>query len=188
MKRATSALRKKARRLFLSGEMETNAEIAANLKVKPHTVGAWRREEGWDETRRKAEKNAAAKMAAAIASENVSTNITHYKIWGVLLKKLIGTLDDTDPETVRVLERQAAVAERAQRGQRVARGLSADGQTEERIRAEAQADYRSLVDAVVEAVQLHVSDEIVREKIADAVMGKFPRSIHDSENEGGEAA
>ena len=188
MKRATAALRKKARRLFLSGEMETNAEIAASLKVKPHTVGSWRREEGWDETRRKAEKHAAAKMAEAIASENVSTNVTHFKVWGVLLKKLIGTLDDPDPIRVKILERQAAVAERAQRGQRIARGLSADGQTEERIRAEAQADYRALVDAVVEAVQLHVPDEETREKIAQAVMGKFPRALDDPQDAGGEAA
>jgi len=168
--------------------METNAEIAAHLKVKPHTIGTWRKEEGWDETRLKSEKHAAARMAEAIASENVSTNLTHFKVWGVLLRKLIDTLDKPDSETVRILERQAAVAERAQRGQRIARGLSADGQTEERIRTEAQADYRALVDAVVEAVHLHVPDEVAREKIAQAVMGKFPRAGDDPQGGQGEAA
>jgi len=125
-------------------------------------------------------------MARAIASENVSTNVTHFKVWGVLLKKLIHTLDNPDSEKVRILERQAAVAERAQRGQRIARGLSADGQTEEMIRAEAQADYRALVDAVIEAVHVHVPDEVVREKIAQAVMGKYPRAADDPQDDGSE--
>lgn len=182
MKRATSALRKEARRLFLSGEMDTNAEIAAYLKVKAHTVGAWRKAEGWDETLRKAEKNAAARLAQAIASENVNTNLTHFKVWSVVLKQLIDTLTDPDPLRVKLLERQAAVIERAQRGQRIARGLSADGQTEERIRAEAQADYRALVDAVAEAIKEHVSDEVAREKIGQAVISRFPRRVEEGDD------
>ena len=40
--------REEARRLYLSGECETNAEIARRLKLKPHTVGKWRRDEDWE--------------------------------------------------------------------------------------------------------------------------------------------
>ena len=42
--RAKSRLREEARRLFLAGECETNAEIATRLHVKPHTIGNWRKD------------------------------------------------------------------------------------------------------------------------------------------------
>ena len=41
MGRSLTKAREEARRLYLTGEMTTNAEIAARLRVKPHTVGAW---------------------------------------------------------------------------------------------------------------------------------------------------
>jgi hypothetical protein len=56
------------------------------------------------------------------------------------------------------LERVANILERAQKGQRLARGLSLDGQTEEQIRSEAAAENRALVDAFVEAMKEHVAD------------------------------
>lgn len=175
MKRATLALRKEARRLFLSGEMETNAEIAAILNVKPHTVGAWRKEEGWDDTRRKAMKHASEKLAEAISSQNINTNLTHFRVWEFMLKLLIQTLDKPDPILVRVLDRQSAIAERAQRGQRLARGMGVDGQTEERIRAEAQADIRRMIDLFMDTVKECVPDEETRDRIGQRIIASLPQ-------------
>ncbi len=93
MSRARPELRKEARRLFLSGEMEINAEIAAYLQVKAHTIGQWRREEAWDETKRKAERHAAEKFAKAIATQTVNTNLKHVKAWDVILGRLIQTIE-----------------------------------------------------------------------------------------------
>ena len=54
--------REEARRLYLTGELQTNAEIAARLSVKPHTVGRWRKEEDWDDLRRKVEHRVKAEI------------------------------------------------------------------------------------------------------------------------------
>ena len=48
MKRSHTKAREEARRLFLAGEMATNAEIAKRISVKPHTVARWRKDEHWD--------------------------------------------------------------------------------------------------------------------------------------------
>jgi hypothetical protein len=156
--------------------METNSEIAAFLKVKAHTVGAWRREEGWDETRRKAEKLAAERMAEAISSENINTNLTHFKVWEFVLKVLIQTLHKPDPILVKVLDRQAAIAERAQKGQRLSRGLSLDGQTEEKSRAEAQAEMRRMMDLFIETVKECVADEEARDRIGQRIIDALPQA------------
>ncbi len=47
---------------------------------------------------------------------------------------------------LRTLERMTAILDRAQKGQRLAKGLSLDGETEEAIRAQAQSEIRSLID------------------------------------------
>ena len=176
MSRAPAQTRKEARRLYLSGEMETNSEIAAFLGVKAHTVGGWRREEGWDETRRKAEKNAAEKMAEAISSENINTNLTHFKVWEFVLKLLIQTLHKPDPVVVKLLDRQAAIAERAQRGQRLARGLSVDGQTEEKVRAESLAEMRRMIDLFIDTVKECVPDENARDRIGERILAALPQA------------
>lgn len=174
MKRATTALRKEARRLFLSGEMDTNAEIAAFIKVKPHTVGSWRREEGWDETRRKAMAHAAERMAEAVGTQNINTNLTHFRVWEFVLKLLIQTLNKADATVVKLLDRQSAIAERAQRGQRLARGMGVDGQTEEKIRAEAQADMRRMIDMFIDTVKECVKDEETRDRIGQRILAALP--------------
>ena len=174
MKRATTPLRKEARRLFLSGEMETNAEIASFLKVKPHTIGVWRKEEGWDETRRKSMKKASEEIAAAITSENINTNLTHFRVWEFVLKQLIQTFKNPDPELVKLLDRQSAIAERAQRGQRLARGMGVDGQTEEKIRAEAHAEIRRMIDLFMDTVKECVKDEEVRDRIGQRIISCLP--------------
>ena len=56
MPKAAHKVREEARRLFLTGEMAMNAEIAAHVCVKPHTVGFWRKQEDWDGLRRKIDR------------------------------------------------------------------------------------------------------------------------------------
>ena len=77
-------------------------------------------------------------------------------------------------DEIRTLERVAAILEKAQRGQRLARGLSLDGQTEEQIRAQAEADGRSLIDLFIEVVKLEVPDEQIRDRIARALLERCP--------------
>ena len=59
MPKAPSKVREDARRLFLTGESSSNAEIALRLRLKPHTVGEWRRQEDWDALKLKVEQRAA---------------------------------------------------------------------------------------------------------------------------------
>ena len=51
--------RERARELYLTGEITAVAEIARRLKVKPHTVGSWKRQEDWDALRLKIDRRAA---------------------------------------------------------------------------------------------------------------------------------
>ena len=48
MPRYSKSKREEARRLFLTAEAASVAEIARRLRVKPHTVGVWKKEEDWD--------------------------------------------------------------------------------------------------------------------------------------------
>ena len=78
MKQSLSRKREEARRLYLAGEADTNAEIAARLKVKPHTVGHWRKEEDWDGLRYKIDRRAAELFVEKIATDRVTLNVRHY--------------------------------------------------------------------------------------------------------------
>ena len=82
-------------------------------------------------------------------------------------------------DEIRTLERVAAILEKAQRGQRLARGLSLDGQTEEQIRAQAEADGRALIDTFIEAVKQEVPDEETRDRIARALLEHCPAEADD---------
>jgi hypothetical protein len=86
-----------------------------------------------------------------------------------------GTLD------IRDLERLAAIVERAQKGQRLARGLSLSGENEEQIRAAAQAEGRALVDVFIDAIKANVPDEVARERIRQAVLACLPADGADDE-------
>src|SRR2546428_13017372 len=81
MPRAPRKTRKEARRLLLTGEMTSNVEIAAHLKVKPHTIGQWRRQEDWDGLRLKIDRRAAEMLVDRLASERVPLNTNHYNPW-----------------------------------------------------------------------------------------------------------
>jgi hypothetical protein len=170
MKRPRKNLREEGRRLYLTGELATNAEIAARLQVKPHTVGKWRREEDWDGLRMKIDRRAAEMFVEKIASDRTSLNLTHYRLWDLVLAKLMAELKQPANVAIRELDRVAGILDRAQKGQRLAKGLSATGETEEQIRAESEAEIRRLIDAFIDAVKEHVTDETSRELIRRAVM------------------
>ena len=87
-KRSQAKMRERARRLYLTGEMSTNAEIAARLSVKPHTIGKWRREEDWDGLRSKIDIRAAEMFIEKIATDRVTLNVGHFRLWQALLGKL----------------------------------------------------------------------------------------------------
>jgi len=181
MPRHTSRIREEARALFLSGEVPSVAEIARRLKVKAHTVGAWKKEEDWDGLRIKIEKKAAEQLVDKIASERVTLNSSHFKLWGVLVSKLFEILQSNKAPTIADLRELSGILERAQKGQRLARGLSLDGQTEEQIRAEAEADARALVDLFIDIVKAEVPDEETRDRIARALLERVPAGTDEDD-------
>ncbi len=173
--------REEARRLFLTAEATTVAEIARRLKCKPHTVAQWRREEDWDALRLKIDRQAAEKLVEQLASERVTLNAQHFRFWGVVVGQLFESIQNKglNLDEIRSLERVSSILEKAQRGQRLARGLSLDGHTEEQIRAQAEADGRALIDTFIEAVKEEVPDEKTRDRIARALLEHCPAETDD---------
>ena len=171
-----SKKREEARRLYLTGEATTVAEIARQLTVKPHTVGVWRKEEDWDGLRLKIDRQAAEKLVEQLASERVTLNAQHFRFWGLIVSRLFESIQKQglNIDEIRTLERMSAILEKAQKGQRLARGLSLDGQTEEQIRAQAEADGRSLIDLFIEVVKKEVPDEQMRDRIARTLLDRCP--------------
>jgi hypothetical protein len=172
MGRHSRKIREQARELYLTGEINSLSEIARRIKVKPHTVGRWKSEEDWDALRLKIDRRAAEQLAERIATERVTLNAQHFKFWGVIVGRLFESIQNQGLKTeeIRSLERVAAILDRAQKGQRLARGLSLDGQTEEQIRAQAEADGRALIDLFIDIVREEVPDEEARDRIARALM------------------
>ncbi|MFN8547758.1 MAG: hypothetical protein U0527_07235 [Candidatus Eisenbacteria bacterium] len=176
MSRPLSKVKEEARRLFLSGEGETNAEIAGRLRLKPHTVGKWRREEQWDDLKVKIDRRAAEMFGEKLASERVSLNIRHYRLWDVVVANLAESLKTKDWPRVRELERVCGVLKHAQQGQRLAKGLSMSGETEETIRAQAELEQRQLIDAFIDAVKEHVDAEETRDRIRQSILKALPQA------------
>ena len=176
--------REEARRLYLSGEMSTNAEIAVRLGVKPHTVGRWRREEDWDGLRLKIDRRAAELFVEKIATDRVTLNVRHYRVWELLVARLLEELKTKTAIDTREMERIAGVLDRAQKGQRLAKGMSVSGETEEAARAEGQAEVRRLIDNFVDAVKENVADEESRERICRSILEKLPREAPDRADDG----
>jgi hypothetical protein len=174
MKRSHRKRREEARRLYLTGEISTNAEIAARLGVKPHTVGRWAREEDWTGLRTKIDIRAAELFIEKIATDRVTLNLRHYRLWELLLARLAEDLKGRKGLDVRELERIAGILEKAQKGQRLAKGLSVSGETEEAIRAQAEAEMRRIVDAFIDAVKENVHDEEARDRIRQAIISALP--------------
>src|SRR2546428_10492990 len=154
MPRAPRKTREEARGLLPTGEMTSNVEIAAPLKVKPHPIGQWRRQEDWDGLRLKSDRRAAEMLVDRLASERVHLNTNHYKLWSVVVSQLLESLKTPgSEEKVKNLDRVSAILDRAQKGQRLARGLAPDGQTAEPIRADAEAGGRHLIDLFIDVVK-----------------------------------
>lgn len=186
-KRSQAKIREEARRLYLTGEMSTNAEIAARLSVKPHTIGKWRREEDWDGLRSKIDVRAAEMFIEKIATDRVTLNVGHFRLWQALLGKL-GEIVKTRPMTdVRDLERLAGILDRAQKGQRLAKGLSLSGESEEAIRAQSEAEMRKVVDAFIDSIKENVHDEEARERIRIAILASLPDEAGDGAGQSGDA-
>ena len=187
MKRALLKVREEARRLYLTGEVTTSAEIAARLKTKPHTIGRWRREEGWDDLRRKIDRRAAEMFVEKIATDRVSLNVRHYRMWELVLANLAEDLKAKKMPDVRDMERVSGILDRAQKGQRLAKGMSVAGETEEAIRAEAQAENRRLIDTFIDAVKENVQDEATRERIRQSILTSLPEAEDGGTGDGGDA-
>ncbi len=183
MGRSLTKSREEARRLYLTGEMTTNAEIAARLKVKAHTIGTWRRSEDWDGLRLKIDRRAAEMFVEKIATDRVTLNVRHYRYWEAVLARLAEVLKAKTSLDARELERVSGILDRAQKGERLAKGLSVTGETEEAVRAQSQAEIRRLIDAFVEAVKSHVEDEETRDRIRHTVLEALPRAAHDGAGE-----
>ena len=176
MGRHSKKTRERGRELYLTGECSSVAEVARRLHVKPHTVADWRNAEGWDELRLKIERRAAEQMAERIATERVTLNERHFKGWNVIFGQVFEKMQNggLDGEKIRNLERVAAIVERAQKGQRLARGLSLNGETEEQLKAENQAELRGMVDLFIGIVRQEVADEQTRDRIARAILEGVP--------------
>ena len=176
MPKYSKTKREEARRLYLTGEATSAAEIAKRLGVKPHTIGQWRKEEDWDGLKLRIDRQAAEKLVEQLATERVELNSRHFRLWNVVVSRLFETMqrEGLNLEQIRSLERVSAILEKAQRGQRLARGLSLDGQTEEQIRAQAEADGRGLIDLFIDVVKQEVHDEQTRDRIARALLEQCP--------------
>jgi hypothetical protein len=181
--RASAKVREKARQLFLAGEAASNIDIARHLKIKPHTVAAWRKAEGWDELKVAVDRRAAEKLVEEIATDRVALNQRHYKFWELALARLADVLKGDHVRDLRGLEKMTAILDRAQKGQRLAKGLAVDGETEEAIRAQAQAENRALIDLFLSAVKEHVKDDDARERIALSILTRIPeeQALRDHE-------
>ncbi len=175
--------REEARRLYLTSEATSVAEIARRLKTKPHTIGQWKKEEDWDSLRLKIDRSAAEKLVEQLATERVTLNAQHFKFWGVVVGRLFESVQKQglNLDEIRALERVSAILEKAQRGQRLARGLSLDGQTEEQIRAQAEADGRALIDTFIDVVQQEIPDEQARDRIARALLDRCPGELTETD-------
>jgi hypothetical protein len=90
--------------------------------------------------------------------------------------------DRLNAEEIRGLDRLAAILDKMQKGQRLARGMSLDGLTEEQIRAEAAADTRALVDVFIELVKEHVADEEARDEIARGLYERAPLQMEEEQD------
>lgn len=184
MQTTRGSKRHEARRLYLTGDAMSNREIAGRLKVKPHTVGRWRKLEDWDGLRLKIDRRAAEMLAEKLATDRVTMNESHYKLWAVLLGRLADAFKNQKVVDVREMERVTAIVERAQRGQRLARGMSVAGETEATIRAEAEAEIRGLIDTFIDSIKENIPDEDTRDRIRQNLLASLPAEESDGTGDG----
>src|SRR5258706_608240 len=93
--------REEARRLYLTGEATTVAEIARRLRIKAHTVGIWKKQEDWDALRIQIERRAAEQLVEKLASERVTLNETHHRLWSLVVSQLFESMqNDKTPSVI----------------------------------------------------------------------------------------
>jgi len=122
----------------------------------------------------KMDRKAAESLVEKIASDRVNLNVKHYRFWDLLIAKLAENLKGERGLDNREIERIAGLLDKAQKRQRLAKGLSMNGETEEALRAQSQADQRRLVDLFIGAVKENVTDEETRERIRQAILDRIP--------------
>jgi hypothetical protein len=174
MRQTHTKIREEARRLFLTAELTSNVEIAARLKVKPHTISRWRKKEDWDGLRLKVDRRAAEMFVEKLASDKTTLNITHYRLWSLLLTRLTESIKNHDHLDIKEMNRIATILERAQKGQRLAKGFSVSGEAEETIRAQSQAEIQRLIDTFIDSVKENVNDEETRDRIRCSILEALP--------------
>lgn len=177
--------REEARKLYLTGEASTAAEIARRLHTKPHTIAAWKKEEDWDELRIRIERRAAERLVEELAGERVKLNARHFKFWDLVGSKIVEMVKGGhfSGEDIKGLDRLSAILDRMQKGQRLSRGMALDGKTEEQIRADAESESRALVDVFINLVKQHVPDEEVRDRIARGLYESAPMHVEESDEQ-----
>lgn len=174
MPRASAKVREEAKALFLTGGMSSNAEIAAFVKVKPHTIGLWRKQEDWDGQKARLEKQTAEGMLRKFASDRINLNWKHYQWWELLMSEVATALKNHDYSKLKILEGFASIIASAQKGERLAKGVELTGHTEEQIRTKAQADNRRLVDLFMKLIRENVHDEETRDRIGRSIVEWLP--------------
>jgi hypothetical protein len=108
-------------------------------------------------------------------------------MWDLLVAKLAEDLKNKQGVEIRELERISGILERAQKGQRLAKGLSITGETEEAIRAQSEAESRHLIDVFIDSVKENVHDEAIRERIQQSILRALPEAEDTGTGEPGEA-
>jgi transposase len=175
MARPSAKDREEARMLFVTGQVTSNAELARRFKVKPHTIARWRKEDGWDNLRLKAEQRAAEKLVEEITSERIAVNTRHSKFWSLLESHVLAYMKSKTKGELDLAEinKLAAVVERLQKGERLAKEM-AMGLREDEIKAAHAGQMRTLVDTFIQAVKENVNDEDTRDRIATAIWRCLP--------------
>lgn len=170
-------------------EKPTPQELRREWRVtqlKPHTVAAWRREENWDGLKLRADRRAAEKLVEQLSTDRAELNTRHFKLWDAILTRAVGLLKDPGAHGVAGIERVAAVLERAQKGQRLAKEMVSAAEAAEAAHAQAAVNLRMFTDMFITAVMEHVHDETTREKLRIAILRNLPEEPSPGTGEPGD--
>ncbi len=124
--------REEARRLFLTGEADSNAAIARKLRMKARTVARYRKEEDWDELRVKVDRQAAEKLVESLAGERTSLNLRHFRYWDAILAQVGEAMKADVAHGIRELERLTTSSSGSRRGSAWLAASASPGRTKRR--------------------------------------------------------
>lgn len=145
----SNKLRREVMQEYLIGG-EPIAEIARRRKIRQDTVYLWARREDWQGLRESIETRALEKCVEDASTKLSKHNEKFIKVWDAFLARVIQGINVEDrkgiePET---LEALARIAEKAQKGQRIA--MNAD-MPSENDGAEIKVTYTPLREHLEEA-------------------------------------